>query len=308
MRGAQPLAQWLVAKPLHSVLGLALTLLLPFAQIFTGAAITVLVLAEGLSKTAVLAAVAAALVTVVSLVTGADVVTILVNALMFWLPASLLAALLARTRSLTLCLQVTAILALISTLLTHLLIADPIAFWIEQIEQLSAAFMDMGFQEQADLLLAQQDALAPQMTVLFVLTSWSLVSLVLVLGYWVYQSLPERAGRFGRFCDLNLGRFLAIVMAAASVLAVVSGAAWLQNFAFVGFAIFWVQGLSLLHWLRVDGPMPLGVLIVIYGLLPILNVLLVLGLAALGYSDAWFDYRGRARRGRNHRGSGPGET
>ena len=53
---------------------------------------------------------------------------------------------------------------------------------------------------------------------------------------------------------------------------------------------------ALLHWLRVDGPMPLGVLIVIYGLLPILNVLLIFGLAALGYSDAWFDYRARAKR------------
>ena len=37
MQGPRPLAAWLVEKPFHSVLGLALTLLLPFAQILTGA-------------------------------------------------------------------------------------------------------------------------------------------------------------------------------------------------------------------------------------------------------------------------------
>lgn len=304
MRGAQPLAQWLVAKPLHSVLGLALTLLLPFAQIFSGAAITVLVLAKGFSQSLVLAAIAASLVAALSLATGADAVTILVNALMFWLPASLLAVLLARTRSLTLSLQVAAIAALAGTLAAQLMLGDPVAFWKEQIVQLAEAFSAMGLEEQAGMLLAQQDALAPQMTVLFVLTTWSLVSLVLSLGYWIYQALPDRTARFGRFCDLDFGRFLAIAVAAGAVLALVTGGEGLRNFAFVGFAIFWLQGLALLHWLRVEGPLPLAVLVVVYGLLPFLNVLLILGLAALGYSDAWFDYRARLMRSRANRTPG----
>jgi hypothetical protein len=307
MRGAQPLARWLVAKPLHSVLGLALTLLLPFAQIFSGAAMTVLVLARGFSQALVFAAAAAALVAALSLATGANAITVLVNALMFWLPASLLATLLARTRSLTLSLQIAAVVALAGTAVAHLLLQDPAAFWKEQITQLAAAFSEMGFDEQSQLLVAQQDALAPQMTVLFVVTTWSMVSLVLALGYWVYQSLPDKKSSFGRFCDLDLGRFLAIAMAAGSVLALVTGVDWLQNFALVGFAIFWLQGLSFLHWLRLEGPLPFGVLVVIYGLMPILNVLLILALAALGYSDAWFDYRARIARSRNIRDSGSGD-
>lgn len=291
------MAAWLVEKPFHSVLGLALTLLLPFAQILTGAAMTVIVLALGLGKSVQIALIAAAVVGVMSAITGADVTTILANAAVFWLPAGLVAALLRRTRSLPLTLQVTAIAGLLGTVLTHVAIADPVAFWKEQLAAMSTAFMNMGFEQQANLLIAQQDMLAPQMTVLFVLTTWSLISLVLALGYWVYQSLPEKAAGFGRFCDLNFGRILAIVTIVASVLAVVTGVNWLENLAFVGFGVFWVQGLALLHWLRVDGPLPLAALIVLYGLLPVLNVLLMAGLAALGYSDAWFNYRARARRG-----------
>ncbi|MEM9208217.1 MAG: hypothetical protein AAGA61_03145 [Pseudomonadota bacterium] len=296
MQGPQPLAAWLVQKPYHAVLGLALTLLLPFAQILTGAAMTVIVLALGLGKALSLGAMAAAVVGVMSVITGADVVTILANAALFWLPAALVAGLLRRTRSLPLTLQVTAIVALAGTLLTHIVLADPVAFWKAQLAAMSVAFMKMGFEQQANLLLAQQDILAPQMTVLFVLTTWSLIALVLALGYWVFQSLPEQAARFGRFCDLNFGRILAIVTIVAAVLAVVSGVNWLQNLALVGFAMFWVQGLALLHWLRVEGPLPFVALIVVYGLLPVLNVLLMAGLAALGYSDAWLNYRARARR------------
>ncbi len=296
MQGPQPLAAWLVAKPFHAVLGLALTLLLPFAQILTGAAMTVIVLALGLGKAMPLGATAAAVVGVMSVVTGADAVTILVNAAMFWIPAALVAGLLRKTRSLPLTLQATALVALLGTLLTHIVLADPVAFWKEQLAAMSSAFMNMGFEQQASLLLAQQDMLAPQMTVLFVLTTWSLISLVLALGYWIYQSLPDKDARFGRFCDLNFGRILAIVTVVAAVLAVVTGVNWLENLAFVGFAVFWVQGLALLHWLRVEGPLPFAALIVVYGLLPVLNVLLMAGLAALGYSDAWLNYRARARR------------
>jgi hypothetical protein len=41
-------------------------------------------------------------------------------------------------------------------------------------------------------------------------------------------------------------------------------------------------------------------LIVVYALLPVLNALLVMALAVLGYTDAWFGYRTRisaAKRG-----------
>ena len=300
MRGAQPLAQWLVSNPLNSVLGLALSMLLPFAQVFSGATLTLIVLRQGMVRSAVYAAVAAGAVIGLSLIFGNSPAAVAINAALYWLPAAFLAGLLARTRSLVLTMQLAAVIALAATLLLPLVVGDPVMFWKSQIIELATVFEQLELQQQADTLLAQQDVLAPQMTVLVVATAWSLALLILAFGYWLYQTLPGERRAFGRFCDLNLGRVLATLAAVSSAVALLSGVGWLQDFAFVGLALFWIQGLALLHWLRVEGPLPMGVLVVVYGLLPILNVLLILGLAALGYSDAWFDYRARAKRSREN--------
>ena len=295
MRVAQPIAAWLVARPLHAVLGLALTLLLPFAQVFSGATMTMIVLQQGWQLSMLQGALAAGLVAVMAAVTGAPVLTILVNALVFWVPASLAALLVRRSRSLTLTFQVTGIIALVGAMMMYVVLPDPTAFWKQTLTEVAAAFSERGFDQQANLLVEQQDVIAPQMTVLFVLTTWSLIGLVLALGYGLFQALPENRGKFGRFCDLDFGRVLALVMVLASVLALLTSAEWAQGFAFVAFTIFWIQGLSVLHWLHTDGPLPVAVLIVVYVMLPVLNAVLIMGLAVLGYADAWFDLRSRMK-------------
>ena len=295
MRVAQPIAAWLVARPLHAVLGLALTLLLPFAQVFSGATMTMIVLQQGWQLSMLQGLLAAGLVAVMAAVTGAPVVMILVNAVIFWLPASLAALLVRRSRSLTLTLQVTGIIALVGTLMMYIVLPDPTAFWKQTLTEVAAAFADRGFDQQANLLLEQQDVIAPQMTVLFVLTTWSLIALVLAFGYGLFQALPDNRGKFGRFCDLDFGRVLALVMVVASVLALLINAEWASGFAFVAFTIFWIQGLSVLHWLHTDGPLPIAVLVVVYVMLPVLNAVLIMGLAVLGYTDAWFDLRSRVK-------------
>jgi hypothetical protein len=295
MQVAQRIAAWLIARPLHTVLGLALTLLLPFAQILSGAVMTMAVLQQGWRMSVLQGLAAAGLVAVMAAITNAPVVTILVNALVFWLPASLVALLVRQNRSLTLAYQVTAILALLGALALYVLLPDQVQFWKQTLSEVAVAFKEMGFDQQAELLITQQDVIAPQMTVLFVLTTWSLVSLVLALGYGLYQRLPEKNGRYGRFCDLDFGRVLAMVMAVASLLALLTDGDWAQGVAFVAFVIFWIQGLALLHWMYTEGPLPLALLFVVYAMLPVLNALLVMGLAVVGYTDAWFDFRSRMK-------------
>jgi len=289
----QPIAAWLVARPMHAVLGLALTLVLPFAQIFSGAAMVMLVLYGGARTAALQGLIAIAVLAALSMVTGGSLPEMLANGLFAWLPVFLLAWLLRRSRSLTMTLQVSVIVAMAVTLGFYIVVADPTAYWLAVLTDVAAAFRNMGLTEQAGLIVAQQELIAPQMTMLTVLTSWSMIVLVMVLGYVIYQALPGKSGEFGRFCDLRFGRVLALVMAVTSVLALAIGAEWLRNFAFVVFAIFWLQGLSMMHWLHVDGPLPFIVLVVIYAMLPFLNALLVMALAILGYTDAWFDYRAR---------------
>jgi hypothetical protein len=182
------------------------------------------------------------------------------------------------------------------TLVFFIAVESPTVFWIDVLTRLSAFFAEIGLREQADLLATQKALLAPQMTMIVVSSSWSIVVLVLALGYALYRALPGKSASFGRFCDLNFGRVLALTMAVASVAAVFAGAVWLQNVAFVAFVIFWVQGLAIVHWLHVDRHLHVLAVFGLYALIFVLNALVVIGLAAVGYTDAWFGFRNRRKR------------
>ena len=289
----QPIASWLVARPQNGVLGLAGTLLLPLSPIVSGLVMVLLVLQHGLRFAGLQVVVATTVLAVIALLVSASLEQILLNAAGTWLPALILGALVRYWRSLMLTLQVSAILAMVATLAFFVVLGDPTDYWNAVITTLAEVFRENGLVQQADLLLERQSVIVPQMTMLFVFFSWSLYVLVLLLGYALFQGLPGQEGKYGRFRDLNFGRVMASVLAVTSVLALATGAAWLQNIAFVIFAVFWIQGLALLHWLRARGRLPAFVLIASYALLPIMNVVLVVAFAVIGYTDAWFNYRGR---------------
>ncbi len=292
----RPVASWLVARPQNAVLGLAATLLLPFAKVISGAVIVLLVLQQGLRTALLESAAALAVLAVVSLFVNAPLAQLLVNALVTWLPVMLLATVMLRSRSLTLALQLAAIVAIVATLGFFLALGDPTGFWIEVLTRLSAFFAGLGLQEQAELLATQTALLAPQMTMVVVSASWSIIVLVLALGYALFGTLPGKSTSFGRFCDLDFGRVLALIMAVTSVAAVFAGAAWLQNIAFVAFVIFWIQGLAMVHWLHVERRMHVVVVIGVYAMLFLLSALVVFALAVVGYTDAWFGLRNRMKR------------
>ncbi|HEX7718771.1 MAG TPA: DUF2232 domain-containing protein [Woeseiaceae bacterium] len=289
----RPLAAWLVARPQNAVIGLAATLLLPFAQVISGTVMSLLVLRQGAPQAALHGVIAVALLLVISLILGVPVSQVLANAAVIWVPVMLLAALLRSRRSLTLTLQVAALIALLVTLAFYLLLGDPATYWSDVLVNVAAAFRDMGLQQHADTLLAQREVVAAQMTTLVVLATWSLYVTVLLLGYAIFRMLVDKPAEFGRFCDLNFGKVLALTMAITSVLAVLTGSVWLQNLAFVAFALFWLQGLAIVHWLHAERGLPLLLVILVYALLPLLNALLIMALAILGYIDAWFEFRRR---------------
>ena len=289
----RPLAAWLVARPQNAVIGLAATLLLPFAQVISGTVMSLLVLRQGAPQAALHGVIAVALLLVISLILGVPASQVLANAAVIWVPVMLLAALLRSRRSLTLALQVAALIALLVTLAFYLLFGDPATYWSDVLVNVAAAFRDMGLQQHADTLLAQREVVAAQMTTLVVLATWSLYVTVLLLGYAIFRMLADKPAEFGRFCDLNFGKVLALTMAITSVLAVLTGSVWLQNLAFVAFALFWLQGLAIIHWLHAERGLPILAVILVYALLPLLNALLIMALAVLGYIDAWFEFRRR---------------
>lgn len=290
----QPIIKWVVGRPQNGVFALAGTLLLPLSPVLSGVVMALLVLQHGFRLPVLQAVAAAAVLAGVALLAGASATQILANAVEIWLPVFLLVMLLRHWRSLTLTLQVSVLLAAIATIAFFVVLGDPTEYWNNVLNNLAKLFRENNLLEQADLLESRQTIIAPQMTMLFVFLSWSLYVLDVLLGYALIQSVDGNDGAFGRFRDLNFGRVLALILALASILALVTGAVALQNVAFVIFATFWLQGLALLHWLRANGRLPAFVLVATYALLPVLNVILVIAFAIVGYTDAWFNYRKRA--------------
>ncbi len=292
----QALAAWLVARPQNAVLVLAATLLVPYLQVLSGIVMVLLVLKQG-ARLAVIEGVAAgALLGLIALIAGVPVSQLLGGVLTTWLPALVLGGTLQVSRSLTLTLQVSMIVVVLMTIAFHVVVNDIVAFWQPVTTYMLEWARESNLLEQVQLMESDPEMTANMVTIAIVLSSWMLYVLYLLFGYQIFAQMSGETGDYGRFRDLNFGRVLALIMALTSLLAVAIGVAAIQNIAFLLFAMFWIQGLAVVHWMHAQGQLPLLVLILTYVLLPILHVFLILALAVLGYTDAWFGYRRRAAR------------
>ena len=290
----QSVATWLVARPHNAVLALAGTLLLPVLHLLSGAIIVLLVLQRGPQVAAGVAAIAGLLLTAVAYVVGAPVEQVAFSIALTLVPSIMFGALLLASRSLTLTLQVSAILAAVAMLVFQLAVDDLVAFWQPVMVEWQQLARDLGLQMQADFIAQQPVLAAKLLSLAAIVWRWLLYTIYLLLGYRLYQSLPIQTGNFGRFCDLDFGRVIALAMAVTSVIAWASGSDLLQNVAVVLFAVFGVQGLAIVHWMHYERQMPIFVVYAVYVLVLVLQVLTIFALAVVGYMDAWFSYRRRA--------------
>ncbi len=292
----QALAAWLVARPQNAVLVLAATLLVPYLQVLSGIVMVLLVLKQGLRLAVIEAIAASVLVGIIAAIAGASVLQVLGSTLTTWLPGLVLGGVLQATRSLALTMQVSVLVTVALTVVFHIVVDDVVAYW-QPVTTYMLEWARAGeLHEQVQLMESDPVMTANMVTIAIVLSSWMLYVLYLMFGYYIFRELTGESGNYGRFCDLNFGRVLALIMAVASVIAVVSGVTAIQNIAFVLFAMFWIQGLALVHWFYTESNLPVLVVILTYVMLPVLHVFLILTLAVLGYTDAWFGYRRRVVR------------
>jgi hypothetical protein len=293
----QRIAAWLVARPERAAIGIVATFLLPLTRVLGSAILVLLTLRLGLGRAGMVAAISLAIILAVSMALGLSALQVALVPLQIWLPGMLFAVVLQRTRSLTLMLQATVLLAVAAVAGTYLVLGDPAAYWRELLLEFASMWREAGLEQEAELF----DGLQPyagQMTSIFVAIGWLMQVCVLLLGYAAYRDLPDETVNCGQFRDLNFGRVLALILAVASIAGAALDAMWLKNIAFVLFVVFWIQGLAVLHWLRSIGKISSAVLVVNYGalLIPGLNLLSVSAVAVVGYSDAWFDFRSRIKR------------
>ncbi len=290
----QAIADRLVARPQNAVLGLVVALLLPAPQLTGGAILVLLVLANGARFAVIEAMSATAIVAVLFLLLGGTLASVIGLTAGTFVPALLLAVMLVTTRSLTLTLQVSVIVAVAALLLFQLAVPDRAAFWQPYLDQMAEIFRQNGLQLDTTVFTAEV------VTITVALAFWLLHTAALLFGYSLYQRLTTETVAYGQFRDLNFGRVIALTVALISLLAFVIDATWLQNITYMLFVMFMMQGLAVVHWLRDAAILPSIAVVSMYLLLPFLQVLLVMVLALMGFSDAWFDFR---RRWKKRKGS-----
>lgn len=286
MRGV---AAWLVARPQNAVLTLGASMLVPVLQPISSIVLILLVLAQGPRLALFQAALAGGTLLLVSLFFGAQLVPVMVLIASTWGPGFLLALMLAKTRSFTLTMQASAILAASVALGLSLMIDDAATFW----QPLLAIWSDMLQQSGAgvnEILDINSGDFANQVTVMLVLSGWMVYTLIFMAGYLLYGQLIEKTGVFGRIRELNFGRVIASILVVLLVLSFITSSALLQSIAFILLAMFWLQAIALVHWLRAERRLPFVVVVAAY-VLPMLSSYVAIAMTVLGYLDAWFGLR-----------------
>lgn len=288
-------ATWLLARPFNAGLALAMTMLMPGLATISGAILVLLVVQQDLRKVLLTAALAGLALLIVGVALGNSPLVALIGIGTYWLPVLVLARILRITRSLTLTLQASVIIAVIGTGAFFALSNNPVEFWQEVITA-NPVLQSLRLPEWQAALAMSDTQFAGVMTTLFAIGFWFGLACVILLGYWLYQQLPGKSAEFGRFCELNFGYVIALLLAVTSVAGFAFNVIWIQSIAVLIFAVFWLQGAALVHWLHASGFVPVAVVIAAYALTLVLFQYLFPALAVLGYTDAWFRYRRRVTR------------
>jgi hypothetical protein len=226
------LAQWLAGNPVGAVLVTGLLGLLPLlgvgvAFFLPGAVPALIVLVRGERQGAIVAVGASLLLAAAMLMFGRPVPVGFIYSAWVLGPPLLLAILLRRTDSLSLCLQVVTLVGAVLLVVLHVSFGDPQQFWAPFVRDLAQEMKTRGL--PMDL---EQDGLAD--TLARTLWGWvavltmTLAMCALFLARW-WQSLPERAGSFGaEFRQLRLGRVLGIAAALVIGAATSVGCSWVH--------------------------------------------------------------------------------
>ncbi|GAB6042731.1 hypothetical protein [Endothiovibrio diazotrophicus] len=278
MRGRQ----WAV---LVSAVAAVLSLYLPPLSYISGAAVTLVVLRHGAFEGALVtigAVLASALFGWVAMGTPAAAAGFLI---VLWLPLYLAALVLRRSVSLALTFEVAAGMAGLGVL------GDPGAWWQALVEELSRQIPAAALGDQAAEVSRVMTGLAASAALASLLAS-------LLLARW-WQALLYNPGGFRReFHALRMGRgarLVALALFAGASLGADQVGALSTNLALVAVVLFLFEGVAVVHGVVARMKLAQGWLVALYALLLLALPQMAVLLSALGYADAWVDFRSRVK-------------
>ncbi len=226
---------------------------------------------------------------------------------LIWAPILLVALVLRTTCSLAAALQSGLLLGVAVVLAYFAAMPDMIAGWREILETFSKPLVDSGLLtsvQQAELV----ETMAPWMTGILAAGLYLQLVAGLLMARWWQAMLYNPGGFREEFHNLRLHRVLAYIAAPVLVLgfnAEMSGAGLLISYAAILLlTAYFIQGLAFVHGMLALMGAKKGWLIALYALLIVALPNMFGLLFAVGYVDAWFDFRARFQaRGKTGGGS-----
>ncbi len=293
-------ANWIAANPgaavfLTGLLGLLPLFGLGFAFFLPGAVPALVALARG-TREGVLVAVGASLLLALAMwFLGRPAPVGLVYALWVLGPPLMLGVLLARSGSMTLCLQVAVLAGAVSIVLLHWTLGDPEQFWEPFVRELAQEMQRRGLPmdlERDGFVETLARTLWGWVTTLTVL----LAMCALFLARWWQTRSGGESGRFGaEFRQLRLGVVLGAAASVAIVASLLSDQPLVDDLARLFLGGLMIVGLAAAHRFKAEGRLSAAWLWAIYLLLVLLAPLAVAALAGWGFVDNWLRSRRAAQ-------------
>ncbi len=279
---------------LVAVVAAALSLIIAPLSYVSGAAVALYTLVFGAAAGLQVIGIATAVVLGVGLVAGGGGVVGLAYLVGVWAPVWVVAEVLRRTVSLSSALLVAGLLGGAVVALFHLLLADPGAWWQEQMGRILQQFQEQGAALDPAAMEVLGDMAFMFTGVIGAAMVLSLAATLFIARWW--QAILYNPGGFQQaFHALRLDPrlvWVALLLFAGAVMTPAGAAPVALHLLMVVAALFLLQGLAVVHGGL--GRLDLhAVWLVGFYFLLVLVPHVVLAMAALGFLDRWLDVRGR---------------
>jgi hypothetical protein len=294
-------ASWLTQSPGGAVFATGLLGLLPlfglgFAFFLPGAVPALVSLVRGPRLGMAVALGATVLLTLAMWTIGRPVPVGLIYSAWVLGPPLALAAVLARTRSLSMCLQLAVLAGVVLLVFLHLKLGDPAKFWAPFVRDLAEEMQKRGLPmdlEKNGLAETLARTLWGWVTALTILLAMSAIFLA---RWWQTQMLPQDAGRFGvEFQQLRLGVALGTVAAVLVCASLFTDQVLVDDVERIFLGALMLVGLAAAHRYKAAGRLNGAWLWAIYVLLVLVAPLMVAMLAGWGFVDNWLRSRPSAQ-------------
>tara|TARA_B100000579_G_C22733412_1_gene805443 strand:- start:50 stop:868 length:819 start_codon:yes stop_codon:yes gene_type:complete len=268
---------------------------MPFSMILSGATLTALILKASILKALFQCLVAIIFLFILGFFFNFGIVDIATNGFLYWLPVICITLLFKKNSSFTLTIQLLSIISILFLIYFFIVVGQPDIFWSKILINFSTILSDSGLRDEALLIQNQMNLIIDQISSIIAVMIWSIYVFILAFGLNIYNSNENTPNSLDSFSDLNLGKYIAVFAALCSLSLFFLDVYWLKNLTYMLLLFFWLQGLSVVHWFRGKKIIPRFLLVIIYVLLPVFNILIVMLLAVVGYTDAWFNFRSKIK-------------